>query len=139
MSLLLRTSFGSDSSRGNLGLLRNKAMSKRLCYGFYAMALQQLGGIAALTMFATLIYESLGWNEGRQALAINGIQSVLQLLLVLVNTFTVDRFGRKTLMIWGFAIQSAALLILPSHSTSFSDNANKAAAVIEIAIFFIVG
>ena len=124
---------------GYLGLLKNKAMRKRLCYGFYAMALQQFGGIAALTMFATLIYESLGWNEGRQALAINGIQSVLQLLIVLVNTFTVDRFGRKTLLIWGFAIQSGALLILSSLTTSFPDNTNEAAAVVEIAMFFIVG
>ena len=124
---------------GYLGLLKNAAMRKRLCYGFYAMALQQFGGIAALTMFATLIYESLGWNQGRQALAINGIQSVLQLLIVLVNTFTVDHFGRKTLLIWGFAIQSAALLILSSLTTSFPDNANQAAAVVEIAMFFIVG
>lgn len=64
-----------------------------------------MGGIAALTMFATLIYQSLGWDQGHQALAINGIQSVLQLLIVFVNTFTVDRFGRKTLLMAGFAIQ----------------------------------
>lgn len=74
-----------------------------------------------------------------QALAINGIQSVLQLFIVLVNTFTVDRFGRKTLLIWGFAIQAIALLILSSLTTSFPDNNNKAAAVVEIAMFFIVG
>lgn len=73
-------------------------------------------------MYATLIYQSLGWNEGHQALAINGIQSVLQLFIVLVNTFTVDRFGRKTLLIAGFAIQSLALLILSSLTTRFPDN-----------------
>jgi len=124
---------------GYLGLLKSAAMRKRLCYGFYAMALQQVGGIAALTMYATLIYKSLGWDQGRQALAINGIQAALQLVIVLVNTFTVDRFGRKTLLIWGFAIQSLALLILSSLTTSFPKNDNKAAAVAEIAMFFIVG
>lgn len=51
---------------GYLGLLKSKAMLKRLCYGFYAMALQQFGGIAALTMYATLIYKSLGWDAGHQ-------------------------------------------------------------------------
>jgi hypothetical protein len=51
---------------GYLGLLKNRAMLKRLCYGFYAMALQQAGGIAALTMYATLIYKSLGWDAGHQ-------------------------------------------------------------------------
>ena len=131
--------FRRQYTPGYLGLLKNAAMRKRLCYGFYAMALQQFGGIAALTMYATLIYESLGWNQGRQALAINGIQAVLQLLIVLVNTFTVDRFGRKSLLIWGFTIQSAALLILSSLTTSFPENNNKAAAVVEIAMFFIVG
>lgn len=124
---------------GYIGLFSSAGMRKRLAYGVYAMALQQFGGIAALTMFAALIYESLGWNQGHQALAINGIQSVLQLLIVLVNTFSVDRFGRKTLLLAGFAIQSLALLILSSLTTSYPENTNKAAAVIEIAMLFIVG
>ncbi len=142
---------------GYLGLFKSKAMLKRLCYGFYAMSLQQFGGglleetpfpaaltdphagIASVTMYATLIYKSLGWDAGHQALAINGIQSVLQLFIVLVNTFTVDKYGRKQLLIWGFAIQSTALLILSSLTTSFPDNGNRAAAVVEVAMLFIVG
>lgn len=124
---------------GYLGLLKNKALRKRLMYGFYATALQQVGGIAAVTMYATLIYKSLGWDSGSQALAINGIQAVLQLFIVLVNTFTVDRFGRKALLIAGFAIQALALLILSSLTTSFPNNRNKAAAVVEVAMLFIVG
>nr|POF14036.1 quinate permease [Quercus suber] len=124
---------------GYLGLFKTAAMRKRLAYGFYATALQQVGGIAALTTYATLIYRSLGWDQGHQALAINGIQSVLQLLIVLVNTFTVDKFGRKQLLIAGFAIQALALLILSSLTTAFPSNTNKPAAVVEIAMFFIVG
>jgi len=34
---------------GYLGLLKTPALRKRLCYGFYAMALQQIGGNVALT------------------------------------------------------------------------------------------
>jgi MFS family permease len=124
---------------GYRGLFSNKGMLKRLCYGFYAASLQQVGGIAALTMYAALIYESLGWNQGKQALAINGIQAVLQLFVVLVNTFTVDRFGRKTLLIWGFAIQASALLILSSLVTVFPQNDNRSAAIAEVAMLFIVG
>ena len=124
---------------GYLGLLRTKGLRKRLCYGLYATSLQQFGGIAAVTMYATLIYKSLGWNDGSQALAINGIQSVLQLFIVLVNTFTVDKFGRKALLLAGFTIQSLALLILASLTTSFPDNKNKAAAVVEVGMLFIVG
>lgn len=75
---------------GYMGLFKSKAMRKRLCYGFFAASLQQFGGIAALTMYAALIYESLGWDQGRQNLAINGIQASLQLAIVLVNTFTVE-------------------------------------------------
>lgn len=124
---------------GFLSLLQQKSLRKRLCYGFYAMSLQQFGGIAAVTMYATLIYQSLGWNNGSQALAINGIQAVLQLLLVLVNTSTVDRYGRKQLLIAGFSIQALALLILSSLTTAFPENDNKAAAIVEIAMLFIVG
>lgn len=90
-------------------------------------------------MYATLIYKSLGWDSGSQALAINGIQAVLQLFIVLVNTFTVDRYGRKTLLIVGFTLQSIALLILSSLTTAYPNNSNKAAAVVEVAMLFIVG
>lgn len=124
---------------GYTGLIKSAAMRKRLLYGFYATALQQVGGIAALTTYATLIYQSLGWDKGHQALAINGVQSVLQLFIVLVNTFSVDKFGRKQLLIAGFAIQALALLILSSLTTAFPLNNNKAAAVVEVAMFFIVG
>ncbi|KAI6840468.1 hypothetical protein KC342_g2875 [Hortaea werneckii] len=124
---------------GYLGIFKNKAMLKRLGYGFYAAALQQFGGIAALTMYAALIYESLGWNDGRQALALNGIQASLQLVIVLVNTFTVDKYGRKTLLIYGFGIQALALLVCSSLTTAFPDNNNTAAAVVEVAMLFIVG
>jgi MFS family permease len=137
--LMASHAFRQRYDTGYLGILKSAAMRKRLCYGVYAMALQQIGGIAAVTMYATLIYQSLGWDGGHQALAINGIQSVLQLFIVLVNTFTVDRFGRKSLLIAGFAIQSLALLVLSSLTTSYPDNNNKAAAVVEIAMFFIVG
>lgn len=143
---------------GYTGLFKSAGMRKRLLYGLYATALQQAGGIAALTMYATLvssipsyhilqsfrlidvkIYQSLGWDGGHQALAINGIQAALQLVIVLVNTFTVDRFGRRALLIAGFAIQATALLILASLCTSFPDNTNKAAAVVEVAMLFVVG
>lgn len=63
----------------------------------------------------------------------------MQLLIVLVNTFTVDRFGRRALLLAGFAIQAIALLILSSLTTAFPDNRNKAAAVVEVAMLFIVG
>ena len=124
---------------GYIGLLKSAPMRKRLLYGIYATALQQFGGIAALTMYATIIYKSLGWDQGHQALAINGIQSVLQLFIVLVNTFTVDKYGRKQLLIAGFSIQATALLILSSLTTAFPANDNRSAAIAEIAMFFIVG
>jgi MFS family permease len=124
---------------GYMGILKTPALRKRLAYGLYATALQQVGGIAAVTMYATIIYTSLGWNGPSQALAINGVQSVLQLFAVLVNTFTVDRFGRKSLLIVGFTIQALALLILASLTTSFPQNKNKGAAIVEVAMLFVVG
>lgn len=90
-------------------------------------------------MYATLIYQSLGWDSGSQALTINGIQSVLQLLIVSVNTFTVDKFGRRVLLLAGFAIQALALLIMSGLTTAYPTNENKAAAVVEVAMLFIVG
>ncbi|KAJ4993601.1 Sugar transporter STL1-like protein 8 [Stagonosporopsis vannaccii] len=127
------------SDTGYKGIFMSKGMRKRLLYGLYATSLQQAGGIAALTMYAALIYRSLGWDQGSQALSINGIQAALQLVIVFVNTFTVDRFGRRALLLAGFAIQATALLILSSLTTVFPNNDNRAAAVVEVAMLFIVG
>jgi MFS family permease len=114
-------------------------LRKRLAYGFYATALQQIGGIAAVTMFAATIYKSLGWDQGSQYLAINGIQAILQVLAVLVNTFTVDSFGRKPLLLMGFSVQSIAMLLMASLTTAFPANDSKKAAVAEVAMLFIFG
>lgn len=124
---------------GYMGLFNSSASRKRLCYGFYVMALRHFGGIATITIYVTLIYESLGWNDGSQALAMNGIQSVLQLLIVQVNTLTVDRFGRKSILIAGIAIQALALLIVSSFTTAFPENRNRPGAVVDVAMFFAVG
>lgn len=59
--------------------------------------------------------------------------------MVLVNTFTVDKFGRRALLLAGFAIQATALLILSALTTAFPENSNRAAAVVEVAMLFIVG
>ncbi|CAI7642907.1 unnamed protein product [Penicillium manginii] len=137
--LIVSRDFRKRYETGYIGLLKNKSMRKRLAFGFYAAGLQQCGGIAALTMYATLIYQSLGWDSGSQALSINGIQAVLQLLIVLVNTFTVERFGRRGLLLAGFSIQALALLIMSCLTTAFPSNSNKAAAIVEVAMLFIVG
>ncbi|KAH9871556.1 hypothetical protein J1614_005811 [Plenodomus biglobosus] len=129
----------SKFDTGYRGLFKSPGMRKRLLYGLYATALQQAGGIAALTMYAAIIYKSLGWDKGSQALSINGIQAALQLIVVLVNTFTVDRFGRRALLLAGFAIQAVALFILSSLTTAFPDNTNRSAAIVEVAMLFIVG
>ncbi|KAF4549976.1 Sugar (and other) transporter-like protein 69 [Elsinoe fawcettii] len=137
--LVASREFRKRFTPGYRGLFKDRGLRKRLLYGIYAMSLQQFGGIASVTVYAVLIYQSLGWNSGGQALAINGIQSVLQLLIVFVNTVTVDRFGRRALLLTGFAIQSAALMVLSSLTTSFPNNDNRSAAVAEVAMLFIVG
>lgn len=48
---------------GYKGIFKSKGMRKRLLYGLYATALQQAGGIASLTMYAALIYKSLGCKD----------------------------------------------------------------------------
>ncbi|KAI5306039.1 hypothetical protein KEM56_002462 [Ascosphaera pollenicola] len=118
-----------ENPTGYMGIFKSPALRKRLLYGFFATSLQQAGGIAALTMYAVLIYQSLGWDEGSQALAINGAQACLQLVVVLVNTFTVDRFGRKTLLLFGFAIQSLALLLMSVLLSVYPNNENRPAGV----------
>lgn len=50
-----------------------------------------------------------------------------------------DRFGRRTLLMAGFSIQALALLVMSCMTTVYSNNENKAAAVVEVVCLFIVG
>ncbi|OQD84575.1 hypothetical protein PENANT_c012G03554 [Penicillium antarcticum] len=52
---------------------------------------------------------------------------------------SVEKFGRRGLLLAGFAIQSLALLIMSCLTTAFPSKGNKAAAIVEIAMLFIVG
>ncbi|KAI5291062.1 hypothetical protein KEM54_006496 [Ascosphaera aggregata] len=133
--ILTSWEFRKNNPTGYMGILKSASLRKRLAYGFFATSLQQAGGIASLTMYAVLIYKSLGWDEGSQALAINGAQACLQLVIVLVNTFTVDRFGRKTLLLFGFAIQSLALLLMSILLSVYPNNENRPAGVILVLLF----
>jgi hypothetical protein len=83
-----------------------------------------------------LIYQSFGWNSGARALVINGIQAVMQLLVVLVNTLTVDR---RALLLCGFGIQTVAILILSCLTTAFPNNDNEPVAIVEVAMLFVFG
>jgi hypothetical protein len=49
---------------GYVGLLKSKSMRKRLCLASMPWASSRSAGIAALTIFAALIYESLGGMLG---------------------------------------------------------------------------
>lgn len=51
--LVASREFRRRYATGYIGILKSPALRKRLCYGVYAMALQQFGGIAALTMYAS--------------------------------------------------------------------------------------
>jgi MFS family permease len=129
----------SEYESGFVGLFKDRSMRKRLAFGIYATSLQTLGGIATINIYAARIYESLGWTKGHQALGLNGCLGIFQLLSVLISTFTVDRFGRRRLLLLGFGIQTLALLICASLTTSFPENDNRLAAIFEVMMLFIVG
>lgn len=84
------------SETGYTALLRNPAMRKRLAYGFYAMALQQFGGIAALTMLVPPFFLAIEYRHGRLRTLINTQRLLLTCRDVQVRNLDlqITRLGR---------------------------------------------
>lgn len=81
--------------------------------------LQQLSGINVIFYYGTSLWQSVGFGEER-AMLLNVITGVVNILTTLVAIATIDRFGRRPLLLIGSAamavflgMMSAAFLLAP--------------------------
>lgn len=82
--------------------------------------LQQLSGINVIFYYGTSLWQSVGFGEDK-AMLLNVVTGVVNILTTLVAIATVDRFGRRPLLLIGSAamalflgMMSAAFLLAPA-------------------------
>jgi SP family sugar:H+ symporter-like MFS transporter len=71
-------------------------------------ALQQLVGINSIFYYGATLWQAVGFTSA-DALAINVVTGVVNIVSTLVAMVFVDRVGRRPLLLWGSALMTATL------------------------------
>ncbi|MDE2183491.1 MAG: sugar porter family MFS transporter [Alphaproteobacteria bacterium] len=83
-----------------------------LIVGVMLSIFQQIVGINAVLYFAPHMFENMGMSTTEAFSASAWFVGVTMTVFTLGATFTVDKLGRKPLLIWGAFIMSAAMITL---------------------------
>jgi SP family sugar:H+ symporter-like MFS transporter len=98
----IAASLAADHHRPKLSdLLDGAGKIRRIVWvGIGLAVFQQLVGINIVFYYGTVLWESVGFSEG-DSLLINVVSGVLSIGACILTIFTVDRIGRKPLLIIG--------------------------------------
>ncbi|MFD2202601.1 sugar porter family MFS transporter [Shivajiella indica] len=100
-----------DLARVNFKELLNKRVVKFLAIGVFLSFLQQWSGVNVIIYYAADIFQAAGYNLKQMMLNIVVIGSVM-VLSVFITIFTVDRFGRKKLLLIGTSAMAFLYLLI---------------------------
>ncbi|KAK9481581.1 general substrate transporter [Lipomyces starkeyi] len=100
---------------------------RRTHVGVLLMFFQQFVGINALIYYSPTLFATMGLNYNMQ-LIMSGVLNITQLVGVVTSFWTMDRFGRRALLLWGSLVMAACHIIIavlvglfdndwPSHRT----------------------
>ncbi|MCJ1304822.1 hypothetical protein MMC08_007635 [Hypocenomyce scalaris] len=82
---------------------------------------QQFVGINALIYYSPTLFETMGLDYDLQ-LIMSGVLNIMQLLGVCSSFYTMDRFGRRPLLLWGSAGMAISHIIIAILVGKFSSN-----------------
>lgn len=94
---------------------------RRTMVGVICMFLQQFVGINALIYYSPTLFETMGLNYDMQ-LVMSGVLNVCQLLGVATSIYTMDRFGRRKLLLWGSAGMAIAHIVISGLVGKYSSD-----------------
>lgn len=75
----------------------------------------QFNGINVISYYAPLVFENAGW-EGRDALKMTGLNSIIYLISTLIPWKLSESWGRKPLLIFGGAGMGISLILISINS-----------------------
>lgn len=107
--------------------------SKRVLVACFAQMFAQMNGINIISYYAPMIFENAGW-EGRAAIFMAGVNSLVYLASTVPPWYLVDGWGRKPLLLSGAAVMAAALFAIAA--LSYVDDRYTPQAVVAFVIVF---
>ncbi|KAI9876134.1 MAG: hypothetical protein M1830_007276 [Pleopsidium flavum] len=94
---------------------------RRTHIGIGLMFFQQFVGINALIYYSPTLFGTMGLNHSMQ-LIMSGVLNITQLVGVSTSIWTMDRFGRRPLLLWGSVLMTISHLIIAVLVGKFSSN-----------------
>ncbi|KAI8407701.1 hypothetical protein FOFC_13142 [Fusarium oxysporum] len=94
---------------------------RRTLVGAGLMFFQQFTGINALIYYSPTLFGTMGLDFDMQ-LIMSGVLNVTQLIGVLSSLWTMDRFGRRGILLWGSFLMFVPHLIIAVLVGRFSDD-----------------
>ncbi|TVY51039.1 Sugar transporter STL1 [Lachnellula cervina] len=128
---------------GRLALFKNgpQRFLHRTLLGIGGQFMQQLSGINLITYYAPVIFEESVGLSHSLSLLLSGFNGVAYFISSLIPIWTIDRLGRRKLMLFAAAGQCACMAILAGTVSNGSKSAGYVATVMLFLFnfFFAVG
>ncbi|CEL02066.1 general substrate transporter [Aspergillus pseudodeflectus] len=99
-----------NGKRAYMTLIKDASVRKRLLLTFVLNIGQQLTGQGTFNSYSSTIYKKI-WKNGDTINLINALNATFGILFTLNATWTVDRFGRKFLLVLGACGMAVCMLI----------------------------
>ena len=134
---------GKIGTRIKLELLSWIDCFKRGCWrrthvGMGLMLWQQHTGINAVIYYSPILFKTMGLNYSMQ-LIMSGVLNITQLIGVISSLWTMDRFGRRPLLILGSLLMTVSHAVIAILVGKYSDNwpAHRGAGWTSVAFLLI--
>ena len=133
-AITMRESGGSDR-RFKLRDLSQRWVRPALIAGIGVSVLGQASGVNTVIYYAPSVFHDTGLGRSSAILATAGI-GVVNVIMTIVGMVLIERAGRKRLLIAGFAVMAASLVVLGAALGPFADSgASGYIAVICLAVY----
>ncbi|KAL9128527.1 MAG: hypothetical protein Q9217_002823 [Psora testacea] len=110
---------------------------RRTHVGIGLMFFQQFVGINALIYYSPTLFKTMGLNYSMQ-LIMSGVLNVTQLIGVSTSLWTMDRFGRRPLLLWGSCFMTISHIIIAVLVGEFSKDWPGHRAVGWVSVAFLL-
>lgn len=107
----------------------------RTCLGFIIQCFQQISGINLITYYAGTLYETNLGLEPTVARIVAAANGTEYFLASFVAVWTIERFGRRPLMLFGAAGQCASMIILAGCAANLNVSGTAVTAAVFLFIF----
>jgi hypothetical protein len=116
---LVNMSFGRHSGLLHLG--------RRVSLAVGIMMMMEWTGILAITVYANTLFQQAGFSA-EKASWLSGLCNTFGIIGTAASIFTIDRFGRRKSLYFGFFIQGAVLMLSGGLSRLGEEHPNNAGA-----------